>query len=553
MTLLPIVERELRVKARQWPTYWSRVGIGLFGTLLCLQQLEVGGMVGSAAEAGRFAFRGLLVVSLLVCSLGCLVTADAISWERREKTLGLLFLTRIGCADILLGKLASAALVVLGALVAFLPVLMIPVLAGGVTGGEAFRIGLVLVDTLLLSLAAGLVASARRVEWFKSAQVAVGLMAALIFVPPVMERLFFPKNTVGLLSPLWGVSAASDGAKLPFWISLAAVQGLAWVLFWQAWMRLRVAVRDDAVENPIPRKPPRVLAEENAPVRRPLLHVGVQPIGWLMHRQRGISRILWAGAACSVVLSGSRYFPMAVGGTGWMVWSILWPLSFAGTVVSGGLFAWATSRFLFEARRSGEFELLITTPVGAKTIVWEQWLFLRRALRGPLILMLAPMVLQVFPLWFGFGFRMSFGGLTLVTALLSTLFMIVSTVLGLVALCWAGMWFGLKARTQGTAVLLTVAWVKGGPYLFSLFWSLLSRLLIGTVFSPALWSYVVYSWIPQVLILGFYFWLIWWMRARLLGEIRDAEAVPLTLRGDLKNRWGALTRWLKRARHWTPS
>ena len=53
----------------------------------------------------------------------------------------MLLLTRVGAFDVLMGKLGSAGLTSLCALVAFLPVLMIPVLAGGVTGGEVFRKG----------------------------------------------------------------------------------------------------------------------------------------------------------------------------------------------------------------------------------------------------------------------------------------------------------------------------------------------------------------------------------------------------------------------------
>ena len=52
-------------------------------------------------------------------------------------------------------------------LAAFLPMLMIPVLAGGVTGGEALREGLVLLNTFWFSLCAGLWASARSEESFQ--------------------------------------------------------------------------------------------------------------------------------------------------------------------------------------------------------------------------------------------------------------------------------------------------------------------------------------------------------------------------------------------------
>ena len=102
-------------------------------------------------------FDGVIGVAFLLSCSACLVTADLISAERREGTLGLLFLTRIKRLDVLLGKLGSVGITSLCALVAFLPVLMIPVLAGGVTGGEAFRKGLALFGTLWFALAAGAV------------------------------------------------------------------------------------------------------------------------------------------------------------------------------------------------------------------------------------------------------------------------------------------------------------------------------------------------------------------------------------------------------------
>ena len=48
MTFLPIVGRELRVRARQWPTYWVRVLVGVFATLGCVQKEGGhGGTMGS--------------------------------------------------------------------------------------------------------------------------------------------------------------------------------------------------------------------------------------------------------------------------------------------------------------------------------------------------------------------------------------------------------------------------------------------------------------------------------------------------------------------------
>ena len=119
---------------------------------------------------------------LLSCA-ACLLTADVISSERRDGTLGLLLLTRVSAFDVLVGKLGSAGLTSLCALVAFMPMLMIPVLAGGVTGGEAFRKGLVLPDTLFLALAAGLWASAGGHEWLKTARTALIILAGWCWLP----------------------------------------------------------------------------------------------------------------------------------------------------------------------------------------------------------------------------------------------------------------------------------------------------------------------------------------------------------------------------------
>src|ERR1017187_367941 len=162
MTFLPIIERELRVRARSGATYWVRFTIPLAGMLFCLPQLLWAGPMGTSATLGPGLLNGLVSAAFLLSCGACLLTADVISSERREGTLGLLLLTRVSTFDVLLGKLGSAGLTSLCALVAYLPLLMIPVLVGGVNGGEVIRKGLVLPDTLFLALAAGLWGSARR-------------------------------------------------------------------------------------------------------------------------------------------------------------------------------------------------------------------------------------------------------------------------------------------------------------------------------------------------------------------------------------------------------
>src|SRR5206468_3372711 len=64
---------------------------------------------------------------------GLRFTASALSRERREGTLGLLFLTDLEGHEIVFGKLAGTSLDALYSTVAILPALGIPLLLGGVT------------------------------------------------------------------------------------------------------------------------------------------------------------------------------------------------------------------------------------------------------------------------------------------------------------------------------------------------------------------------------------------------------------------------------------
>src|SRR5437867_7526419 len=103
MTLLPVIERELRVRARNRATYWTRFAAALLGTLICLPPLMLSGPFSSSVVTGKSVFNGVWGAAFILCCFACLFTADVISAERREGTLGLLFLTRVRTLDVLLG------------------------------------------------------------------------------------------------------------------------------------------------------------------------------------------------------------------------------------------------------------------------------------------------------------------------------------------------------------------------------------------------------------------------------------------------------------------
>src|SRR5438552_7786434 len=109
MTFLPIVDRELRVASRRRTTYLARIGaaalvILIFGGLQLTQAFRL----GSFFTAGQTQFFVLKWLGFLfACSAGVFLTSDALSEEKREGTLGLLFLTDLRGYDVVPGKFLS--------------------------------------------------------------------------------------------------------------------------------------------------------------------------------------------------------------------------------------------------------------------------------------------------------------------------------------------------------------------------------------------------------------------------------------------------------------
>src|SRR6266516_1718500 len=129
MTFLPIVDRELRVAARKRNTFWLRV-------VAALVALIIGGVspFGGRGQMGGPLFAVLTWLSVgLALSAGLFFTSDCVSEEKREGTLGFLFLTDLHGYDVVLGKLLATSLRAICALLAVFPILAITLLMGGVT------------------------------------------------------------------------------------------------------------------------------------------------------------------------------------------------------------------------------------------------------------------------------------------------------------------------------------------------------------------------------------------------------------------------------------
>ncbi len=498
--VLPVIERELRMRARSGMLAYTRMGAAavfiVVGGPMVLMMTSMG------ARAGTMLFESMgWLLMLFALFEGARISAGTISEERREGTLGLLFLTDLSALDVLLGKLAGAALTAVFALLAMVPVLSVAVLMGGVTAGEVVRGAATLGTSLVLSLAAGLWASARCREWLVSILVALGTVVAMTMGPLVVElviRLILSETvtgdeaTAGLLSPVVTLAMVPDGVYAAvrgrFWAGLGLQVGMALVLVWAAAARLRGAWREELS--------PATGRKEGKEIRERAAAAGVveggEAAGSAAKRRRWLDGELWPwGASAEAVVRGAlarrlrlRFWTrvlvgMAVlghlpeimapwwnevggGGTRFamsvLMGLVMLPAMVCGFGVALGL-VYLAVRAMGEARQAGELELLLTTPLGPAEFLGHAWHGLRRvamlltAVNAGTTCVGLLAALAVTPAMGMGGGGPGFGSWA--SHVLHGSVGIAGNWLTYGALIWTGFWFSLRFRRLPVAVGLT--------------------------------------------------------------------------------------------------
>jgi len=188
MTFLPVIQREVRVAARTPATYWLRV-LGA-AALLVVGAIfwRTEGVRGMGFRQGGSWFAAMhQTLFWTIWVLVPVMTADCISRERREGTLGLLFLTPLKARDIVLAKGFAYGVRAATLAIAGVPVLVLPFLTGGVGWIQALSSVLINFSALCWALGAGVLASSRGRTFTRSIVGAAAMATACFFAMGLLQ------------------------------------------------------------------------------------------------------------------------------------------------------------------------------------------------------------------------------------------------------------------------------------------------------------------------------------------------------------------------------
>jgi len=385
----PVFQREMRAQSRgpkPWRLRMFVAGAAILG--LATLGLKAPAMfVGSGKEAFFVMNFGAMALLGIVSPM---LTHDLLSRERREGTLGLLCSTPLTSREMVVGKVTAACTQALGAWLAMGPLLMLPMLQGGVNHAEIVMMFTLQGGVTVSGLGAGLASSAwnRQAGW--------ALFSAYALLAMVLATAMFPVGVA--LAVTSGVGTAASMYTLTGVVAFCTVLvalGFYYLAGQEAehtWTRIQFLgeVGDEAlVELGVATAPgapavsaqaspsrsePRSLPRDGTPDRvtgsapresRPLdpMDPGLiyrfqakraaqrrerDPWLWLVSRRSDAGwQVAWFVLGAYLWWLGSafgRQVPV------WPVWAIL------------GLLMFRLPSLLQEERRSGLLEVLATTP-----------------------------------------------------------------------------------------------------------------------------------------------------------------------------------------------
>ena len=483
MNVLPVLDRELRIAARWKSTYWSRSVIGIL--VLAIWGLIV--YVGTKERIKPTEISYVLFVCLnVLCFVismfaGIGLTTDIICREKRQGTLGLLFLTNLSSFDIILGKLSASSVHAFYGILASFPILGLSLLMGSVTGKEFTRTSLSILLTMMHSLGAGLLFSVICRELRSAIAGTFGLLLLTNGLGPLIwlmititQRNEAPLNWMWL-SPAFSFSMAFEEnfrvTKLAshYWNSFAVV--FATGLFFLGYSCWHLSRHWRGAEQPLPPKNRNTFwwrlryGTHERLLRLRLRFMEANPYGWIIRRDR-LPRLLILLPL--IIFLPFWIFSLLLSVSKMRDNEIFFILCFISAYIihqyTKILIAESSSRRFFEDRQSGAFELICVSAISWKEMVKGYFRSLRHQYRLPSIGVMSLNAMLVF---------MTIAGQRELHMSKSDMTMFLSMFIGGAviypfdcwALTWSGMLSGLRSKSQMKSIFATYARIMFPGYL----------------------------------------------------------------------------------------
>lgn len=402
MNVLPVITRELRAQARQPFTYWMRV-VGVAVLLFGGAFFAMDSLLTPSRGAALFGYLHLMLFGT-IWILVPVSAADCLSRERREGTLGLLFLTPLRAWDIVVAKGLTHGLRATTLLVAVLPLLTLPVLMGGVTWQQAVASSILCFDAVCWALAAALLASATSRTAVRAMAIAVLLAAVALLVHAYLTGVLLGSKVGGN----WSRGYSSFDFNLLLGLAASGLHRQSWMIWAGAATTVNSAqVLTSLVQSAVisvialggsiffaahrvrrswQEEPPSARVQEMQRVFvEPVIGVAFlkrwmrrklerNPIGWLEQRRWSGRLVTWTWFAIIISVQSAAFTDRSFGRSfrdweNFMAWLLV--LSMAAS--SAGSFR--------RERETGVLELLLVSPLKTTQIIggrlrglWGQFL-----------------------------------------------------------------------------------------------------------------------------------------------------------------------------------
>ncbi len=461
----PVFIYESLISARRWQGYAMRAGFllllltGLVAIWNSSRTLELKSPILVMAMLGEWFYLGSVGVQLTLVFLAApAATAGAICLDRARGTLTHMLMTDLSSAEIVLGKLASRLIPVLGLIACTLPLMLILSVMGGVDPNALLGAFLVTISIAFLGSSLALLLSLWAKKTHEPLLGTYAVWGVWLLWSQITEVaiLLFPKGVIlpppPAVDPFWLAFAPYRAPRLVAWDQYAwffgVTSGISALLVAVAVLRVRAIVTRESVKRKPSRSPFDRLCDRLAPGRSlPAPSLDWNPVFWRERHRSKPSR--WARAVNILYFAIAAAFSFTAVATD-AAFVAPWV---NGLQVSAGLLVLSVTAAasLAEERARGSFDLLMTTTLSTRQIVLGKWLGTYRTV--PL--------LTVLPAIVGFGFVHD-KPVHCADVLLMIVYILCAgaaiTSLGLAMATWLPRVGSAMAATVSVYVAITVGW-----------------------------------------------------------------------------------------------